>query len=214
MARPLLQVALDNKCLEDAIDTLGNGLGETVDIIECGTYLIMMEGVRAIRLIRRMYPHKMMVADFKLILPQFGSAILAEGAELNTINSTCMDITVQKIHDEATSRGQKVEIEFYGNAWSFEKLEQWKAMGIEHVIYTRPRVLGGDWGEKDVEVVKKICDMGFKVTVAGGISYKTLDVLAGLPIFALICGRSLYNADDPAAEAKRMIDRIKEIWGE
>ena len=87
-------------------------------------------------------------------------------------------------------------------------------MGIEHVIYTRPRVLGGDWGEKDVKLVKRICDMGLKVTVAGGISYKTLDVLAGLPIFALICGRSLYNAESPAAEARRMIDRIKEIWGE
>ena len=40
MNRPLLQIALDNLTLEDAIASLKTGVDEVVDIIECGTILI------------------------------------------------------------------------------------------------------------------------------------------------------------------------------
>ena len=46
MKAPYLQIALDNESLEDAFHTLRGGLGNEVDIIEVGTMLILMEGVR------------------------------------------------------------------------------------------------------------------------------------------------------------------------
>ena len=39
--------------------------------------------------------------------------------------------------------------------------------------------------------------MGFEVTATGGITYDDLDMLAGLPLFAVICGRSIRNAKGP-----------------
>lgn len=50
MKAPYLQIALDNESLEDAFHTLRGGLGNEVDIIEVGTMLILMEGVRAARI--------------------------------------------------------------------------------------------------------------------------------------------------------------------
>ena len=52
MKVPYLQIALDNSSLEDAFATLKGGLGDEVDIIECGTMLILMEGMRAARILR------------------------------------------------------------------------------------------------------------------------------------------------------------------
>lgn len=85
-------------------------------------------------------------------------------------------------------------------------------MGIRHVIFSRPRTRKGRWGKEDAEDVKKFLGMGMQVTCTGGVTYEDLDVLAGLPIFAIICGRSVRNAGNPAEEAQRIKDRIDELW--
>ena len=54
--------------------------------------------------------------------------------------------------------------------------------------------------------------MGFEVTATGGITYEDLDILAGLPLYAVICGRSIRNAENPAAEARRIKARMQELW--
>jgi 3-keto-L-gulonate-6-phosphate decarboxylase len=57
-----------------------------------------------------------------------------------------------------------------------------------------------------------LCGEGMQVTATGGVSYEDLDILTGLPIFAIICGRSVRNAADPAAEAKRIKQKIEALW--
>ena len=53
---------------------------------------------------------------------------------------------------------------------------------------------------------------GMEVTATGGITYEDLDILAGLPLYAVICGRSIRNAENPAAEARRITARMQELW--
>ena len=60
--------------------------------------------------------------------------------------------------------------------------------------------------------MRQLCDMGFEVTATGGVTYDDLDMLAGLPLYAVICGRSIRNAPNPAAEARRIRSRIHELW--
>jgi 3-dehydro-L-gulonate-6-phosphate decarboxylase len=50
MPKPLLQIALDNTSLEDAIKSLEGGVDEAIDIIECGTLLICAEGARVVKI--------------------------------------------------------------------------------------------------------------------------------------------------------------------
>lgn len=33
--------------------------------------------------------------------------------------------------------------------------------------------------------MRQLCDMGFEVTATGGITYEDLDILAGLPLYAV-----------------------------
>ena len=51
-----------------------------------------------------------------------------------------------------------------------------------------------------------------EVTETGVITYEDLDILAVLPLYAVICGRSIRNAENPAAEARRIKARMQELW--
>ena len=65
MSLPMLQVALDNQTMDSAYETT-RLIAEEVDIIEVGTILCVGEGVRAVRDLKALYPHKIVLADAKL----------------------------------------------------------------------------------------------------------------------------------------------------
>lgn len=214
--KPYLQVALDNLSLDDALHSLSGGLAEEVDIIECGTVLILHEGLRAVTTLRSAYPNKLMVADFKCMYIKFAQMVLDRGAEYATVLSACSAGEKAKILKDVNSRdsGQKAQIECYGaGKVTDEEIASWKEMGYDHVIFARPHDRRNEpWGKADYDDIKKLCDMGWNVTVTGGMTYDDLDAIAGLPIFAIICGRSVRNAPNPAAEAHRIKEKINKLW--
>ena len=215
MKAPYLQIALDNESLEDAFHTLRGGLGNEVDIIEVGTMLILMEGVRAARIMRACFPDKIMVADAALSVAHFGPKVLAAGTQFVTMFSPARNEVKAAILAQAKAGGQDVQIELYGDygeSWTFDDLREWKDIGIRQIIYGRPSSASGPWTAQDVDFVRQLCDMGFEVTATGGITYEDLDILAGLPLYAVICGRSIRNAENPAAEARRIKARMQELW--
>lgn len=214
MQAPKLQIALDTTSMCEAFRILGNGLDDTVDIIECGTMLLLHEGLHAVDYLRTIYPHKILVADFKCVAPHFGSRIITHDPDFITILSQAENHVQESISREAIERGkgQEAQIEIY-REYTAEDVKRWKSYGITHVIYNRPRTRTGPWAEVDVQDIKELIDLGMQVTATGGISYESLDVLAGLPLYAVICGRSVLKAESPAAEAGRIKDRIRELWG-
>ena len=213
MEKPKLQIALDCKSMAEAFHILSRGLGETVDIVEAGTMLLLHEGLHAVDNLRAFYPDKVVVADFKCVAPHFGSAIIPHDPDLITILSQAEAHVQESIAKEAIERGkgQEAQIELY-REWTDEDVERWKSYGIRHIIFNRPRDRKGPWNEQDRADVQHLIDLGMKVTATGGMSYESLDAIAGLPVYAIICGRSVLKAEDPAAEAKRIKDRISELW--
>ena len=65
MTRPLLQIALDKKDLPSALEPLQKA-APNIDIIECGTVLILAEGLDAVRNIRALFPDKLILADIRI----------------------------------------------------------------------------------------------------------------------------------------------------
>ena len=65
MSLPMLQVALDNQTMDSAYETT-RLIAEEVDIIEVGTILCVGEGVRAVRDLKALYPHKIVLQTPKL----------------------------------------------------------------------------------------------------------------------------------------------------
>ena len=65
LAQPRLQIALDTTDLPSALRPLNQAIDQ-VDVIECGTILIIAEGLRAVREIRALYPSKTILADVRI----------------------------------------------------------------------------------------------------------------------------------------------------
>lgn len=215
--RPLLQVALDELILDDALKVLATGVDEVVDIIECGTILIGSEGRKVVQEIRNKYPNKKIVADFKIAdSGKVMAGMLLDGKpDYLTVICSAHPKTMKAVVDEINDRelNTEVQIELYGN-WSFNEIDKWKQLGIRHVVLHHSVDEKDPWNEKELSIVKALLSYDIKVTVTGGIDLNTIELFKGLPIFCIIAGRSIRKAIDPKLEAQKMKDKIIEIWGE
>lgn len=212
MARPNLQIALDQDSLEDALGIVQKA-GPEVDVVEAGTILQLQEGVKAVRCLRQMFPDKIVVSDTKCA--DAGGTVAKHskdaGADWMTMICCATIPTMQAAKKELND----LQVELYGD-WTWEQAKQWREIGIDQAVYhqSRDALLAGEvWGEKDLSVVKKLIEMGFKVSVTGGLTVDTLKLFKGVPVFTFIAGRAITGQDDPHAAAKALRDEITKYWG-
>lgn len=139
MSLPMLQVALDNQTLSHAYETT-RLIAEEVDIIEVGTILCVGEGVRAVRDLKALYPHKIVLADAKIA--DAGKILSRMCFEANADWVTvicCADINTAKgALDVAKEFNGDVQIELTG-FWTREQAQEWREAGIQQVVYHRSR---------------------------------------------------------------------------
>lgn len=213
MARPNLQIALDNSTLASAVESIREA-GPVVDIVEVGTILCLQAGSEAIRVMRAMFPNKIIIADTKCA--DAGGTVAFNckdaGADWMTVICAATIPTMQAAQKEIAT----LQVELYGD-WTFEDAQKWRDIGIDQAIYhqSRDALLAGEtWGEADLRKVRKLIEMGFKVSVTGGLEIETLELFKGLDVYTFIAGRGITSKADPKAAAQAFIDEIKRIWGE
>ncbi|MCB5954135.1 3-keto-L-gulonate-6-phosphate decarboxylase UlaD [Enterococcus sp. CWB-B31] len=212
MSLPNLQIALDHSNLASALADIVK-VGEIVDIVEVGTILCLQAGEEAIRCIRALYPEKLVVADTKCA--DAGGTVAKNcadaGADWMTV-ICCATIPTMKA---AAAEVKEVQVELYGD-WTYEQAQKWLDAGISQAIYhqSRDALLAGEtWGEKDLSKVKTLIDMGFRVSVTGGLDVETLELFKGVDVYTFITGRGITSAYDPQVAAQAFKDEIKCIWG-
>lgn len=215
--KPKLQVALDNTSLSEALEAIRE-IGNYIDVIEVGTILHVAEGLEPVRCLRALYPDKIILADIKgadagsLLAKQCYTA----GATWMTV-ICCAEIpTMQGMLKVANEYGsdKDVQIELYG-AWTFEHARKWKEAGLKQVVYHRSRdaqAAGKSWGKEDLEKIGKLCEMGFDITVTGGLTIEDIKLFKDYPIYCFIAGRSIRDAESPQNAAKAFKEEIDKYW--
>ncbi|MDO5066167.1 MAG: orotidine 5'-phosphate decarboxylase / HUMPS family protein [Propionibacteriaceae bacterium] len=214
--RPRLQVAVDNPDLVTALSAL-NRAEPVVDVIECGTILIIAEGLRAVREIRALYPDKTILADVRIA--EAGSLISRHCFEAGASWVSCVAgaslATIQQVVAVAREFGGEVQVEL-GEGYDFERARAWRELGVQHVIVkrSRDREAAGEltWGPDDLARIQELADLGFTVTITGGIKPDELSTFTGSPVGVVIAGRSIMAAEDPRAAAQQMQAAIAEVW--
>lgn len=217
MALPLLQLALDNRSLPSALEAT-RILAAEVDVLEAGTILVCAEGMQAVRSLKALYPDRIVLADIKAA---DAGSILADmcfsnGADWMTVICCAPIATVQTALAEAKKReGRDVQIELTGS-WSWEEAEAWRAVGLTQVVYHRGRdaqAAGQSWSDDDLSKIRRLAEMGFELSITGGLTIEDLPLFAGLPVKVFIAGRAIRDAADPAAAARAFKAKIAELWG-
>ncbi|MGQ4532629.1 orotidine 5'-phosphate decarboxylase / HUMPS family protein [Dermabacteraceae bacterium P13077] len=214
--RPRLQVAVDATDMVSALGPLNKAVAH-VDVIECGTIWVIAEGLKVVREVRALYPEKTILADVRIA--EAGSLISRQCFEAGADWVSCVAgaslATIGQVVKVAEEFGGEVQVEL-GETYSAERARAWRELGVKHVIVkrSRDREAAGDlsWGESDVSRVSELAEMGFTVTVTGGIKADELDVFKGRPVGVVIAGRGIMKADDPEAAALEMRDAIERVW--
>ncbi|MBN2628201.1 MAG: 3-keto-L-gulonate-6-phosphate decarboxylase UlaD [Spirochaetales bacterium] len=215
MSAPLLQVALDNFTVADALEST-RILAPELDVIEVGTLLCLSTGADSIKTMRTLYPENLIVADLKIVDAggELAGMAFERGADWVTVMCNAANATKAKAVEAAEKYGKEMQVELFGN-WTFEQVESWKELGLKQVIYHQSRDAlnsGGSWGEANMNVVKKLADMGMDVSVTGGLTVDVIKLFKGIPVKCFIVGRNLRNAPDPAQEARIYKEEIARYW--
>ncbi len=215
MSKPLRQVALDHLDIPSALEAT-RSLADEVDVLEMGTILCYAEGSRAVGILRALYPEKMIVADLKAADAggTVAEIVFSQGANWMTVICNAPYATMEAALEVARKYNGDLQIELYGD-WTFEHAKKWREIGLTQAIYHRGRdagLAGQQWGEEDLGKIRKLADMGFEVSVTGGLYAKDLGIFAGIPVKCFIAGRGLYGAEDPAQSARDFKDAINKYW--
>lgn len=212
MGIPNLQVALDHSDLPSALADVKN-VGEVVDILEVGTILCLQAGEEAIRCVRALYPDKKIIADTKCA--DAGGTVAKNCADAGADWMTVICCATIPTMEAAAKEVDEVQVELYGD-WTYEQAQKWLDAGISQAIYHQSRdalFAGETWGEKDLSKVKKLIEMGFRVSVTGGLDVETLKLFTGVDVYTFITGRGITAAADPKAAAQAFKAEINRIWG-
>ena len=213
---PLLQIALDYISLPKAL-VMAATVAPEVDIIEIGTPLCKAAGIAAVSAVREICPDKLILADLKT--PDVGGLEAAmafdAGADMMTVIGGATLATVGQALAVARQRGKEMLMELTGVRDILERAVEWRKIGVERIVYHREwdaQDAGRVWNEADKDTIRKLIDMGFMLTVTGGLTMELLPFFADLPVSVVICGRGIREAVDPRAAAREMRQAITNLW--
>lgn len=215
MSKPMLQVALDTLDIPSALKAT-RALAPEVDVLEVGTILCYAEGARAVATLRALYPEHIILADLKAADAgtTVAEIVFSQGATWMTVICCAPYATMEAALEVAKKYNGDVQIELYGE-WTFEQAAKWLEIGLTQAIYHRGRdaeFAGQKWGEADLVKIRKLGEMGFEVSVTGGLNPKDLGIFKGIPVKCFIAGRGLYGAEDPALAAREFKVAISKYW--
>ncbi|MFP1723552.1 3-keto-L-gulonate-6-phosphate decarboxylase UlaD [Lonsdalea quercina] len=214
MTQPLLQIALDSTDLHTAVD-LAASVAEYVDVIEVGTILAFAEGMNAVRTLRQQYPDHILVCDMKTT---DGGAILAKmafaaGANWITVSAAAHIATITACKGIADEYHGEIQMELYGH-WTWEDAQAWRKLGITQAIYHRSRdaeLAGVGWTPEDIQRMHTLSEMGFEVSITGGIVPEALQHFRGINAKTFIAGRALAG-ENGSVIADALRQEIARYW--
>ncbi|TXY04994.1 3-keto-L-gulonate-6-phosphate decarboxylase UlaD [Vibrio mimicus] len=213
MTKPMIQIALDQTNLSDALAVASN-VASYVDVIEVGTILAFAEGMKAVSTLRRNHPEHILVCDMKTT---DGGAILSRmafeaGADWITVSAAAHIATIAACKKVADELNGEIQIEIYGN-WTMQDAKAWVDLGITQAIYHRSRdaeLAGIGWTTEDLDKMRQLSALGIELSITGGIVPEDICLFEGIKTKTFIAGRALAGTEgqQTAAALREQIDRF------
>jgi 3-hexulose-6-phosphate synthase len=203
-----LQLALDTPDLTHELELAGR-VAAYVDLIEAGTPLLIREGIRAVRELRRRYRGRPIVADIKVI--DAGEPIaelaFAAGATVVTVLGNASDELIERVVRSAHRYDGQVMADSLTVSDIAERARRLRELGVTSICVNRrgfKRAKGLSREERIDQITELINEVELPVYLAGGIDVAELTLLRKLPLAGVIVGAAIANAPSPAEAAKKM----------
>jgi 3-hexulose-6-phosphate synthase len=203
-----LQLALDTPDLTHELELAGR-VAAYVDLIEAGTPLLIREGIRAVRELRRRHRGRPIVADIKVI--DAGEPIaelaFAAGATVVTVLGNASDELIERVVRSAHRYDGQVMADSLTVSNIAERARRLRDLGVTSLCVNRrgfKKAKGLSREERIDQITELIQEVELPVYLAGGIDVAELTLLRKLPLAGVIVGAAIANAPSPAEAAKKM----------
>ena len=203
-----LQLALDTPDLVHELDLVGK-VAPYVDLIEAGTPLLIREGIRAVREVRRRYRGRPVVADIKVI--DAGEPIaelaFAAGASVVTVLGCASDEVIARVVRSAQRYDGAVMADSLSVTDIPKRAAELAKLGVASLCVNRRGLMSlpnASREEKVIQIANLIAQIELPVYLAGGIDHDELLLLRDLPLAGVIIGAAIAEAQSPVESAKRM----------
>lgn len=205
-----LQIALDAISLEKAVE-LVKETRDYIDIIEIGTPMVIEYGMLAVRTMRENFPEKEILADLKIMDggKYEANQAFSAGADYITVLGVTDNLTIKGCVEAANECGKEVVVDMIcveDLPARVKKMEELGAHGVAVHVGVDQQA-SGRTPLDDLKVMKEAASVA-KVSVAGGISVKTMASYCALDPEVVIVGGGICNATDPKAAAKALHEAI------
>lgn len=216
MEKPKLQLALDMPDLISAL-AVAQKTAAVIDVIEAGTILILSEGMKTIKMMKSLYPNHLILSDIRIIKAGGKLAAMAydAGADWVTVISDASRDTIKAVVSESQKRpGTDVQIEI-NEDYDDDRLNYFINLGITQMIYHRSgEVVETEekWSQKTLDELRRLSDMGFRLSITGGLDISEIKLFKDIAVYCFIAGRKICNAADPLAAAREYQEEIGRVY--
>lgn len=199
-----LQAAIDLLTIEEALNLMRK-IEPYTDIIEIGTFLGLIEGYKAVKVMKQAYPEKLILADNKIVDGGYDIASYAydAGADIVTTIGMTNNETCAGLLRAAHERGKFAMVDMIGVTELHERALELDAMGFDYILmHTAHDMLIHDSAPiDDLKYVKSHVKHA-KVGISGGISPEQMpEIMSAAPDWVVV-GSALYTAEDPLSVAR------------
>ncbi|MFO8050903.1 MAG: 3-hexulose-6-phosphate synthase [Thermoplasmatota archaeon] len=210
---PVLQVALDLMQLKRAVQIGSEALEGGADWIEAGTPLIKSEGMDSLRILRREFPDRRIVADMKTMdTGGFETEIVAKaGATVNTVMGVTDDGTIKEAVRAGRKYGCSIMVDLMGVADKPSRGAELEKMGADYLCI-HVSIDDQMMGKTFTREVKELCDaVSIPVAVAGGITSETAHLMLEAGASIIIVGGAITKSPNVIEATRDIKKAMKEV---
>jgi 3-hexulose-6-phosphate synthase/6-phospho-3-hexuloisomerase len=213
--RIAVQVSLDVTTVDEALSMAGGAVRAGVDWLEAGTPLILAEGVRSIREIRKEFPNHPIVADLKTM---DGGGLEAEmmfdaGATFVVVMSQAHWATVKEVVAASRRRSRKVMADLLNSPDKVEAAKRMEELGVDYVIahlgFDERRLVPGLSALDNLENIVRA--VRIPVQAVGGLSIDQAVESLRLGAKSVVIGAPLVIAANRFATAEEFEDVLRTV---
>lgn len=202
-----LQLALDRPDLTREME-LVSSVSRYVDLIEAGTPLLIREGIRAVRELRRRFRGRKIVADIKVV--DAGEPIaelaFASGANVVTVLGCASDEVIERVVRSAKRYDGEVMADSLGVEHIAQRAKELRKLGVTSLCLNRRgfKQTKSIRQDEHQQLLSLLDEIDLPVFLAGGIDLSELIELRKAPLAGVIIGAAIAEAPNPTEAARQM----------
>ena len=206
-----LQVAIDLTDTKGLL-AMAESVKDSVDIIEVGTPIIMLEGMHPVKKAKKAFPHHLILSDTKIV---DGGELEARyaceaGADIITVLAVADNRTIQAAIEETHRYGRKILVDLINVEDVVKRSQEIDQMHADYIcVHTASDVQAT--GKNPIDELCRISSVvkQAKLAVAGGINENTIFEVMQVGVEIIIIGSSITTASDPKLVAQTYKNYIK-----